>query len=84
MPNNYLGMGAKVRAPAGSTKADVKKMVGDIVKGRRQELPDGWEITLRWQNKRGGQWRTGELLDTIRGSRSSWLTAVRTFFKVDQ
>lgn len=84
MPNNYLAMGAKVRAPAGTTKADVQKMVGDIVKGRRRDLPDNWTVTLRWQNKRGGAWRTGELVDTIRGSRSSWIDAVRTFFKVDK
>jgi hypothetical protein len=61
------------RLPAPISKAAVLNTLIKSAESGSGKLPDGWEVTWRWQNKKCGIWHEDSFQKTVSESRAQFL-----------
>lgn len=72
---NDIALSYRVELPRPVKKTVVlRRMIRFITSG--EELPDNWEITLRWRNSRKSKWREDEFQNAMADSRDAFAKLV--------
>jgi hypothetical protein len=72
--DNYVAMAYRIdRLPRPFPRAEVLEWLIRSAERGSGELPSGWEVTWRWQNKKGGPWREDSFQNTVAESRAQFL-----------
>lgn len=75
---NDISMAFRIDSlPRRIRKQDFFRTLLDFLDGEIEELPEGWEITWRWQNSKKQKWREEEFSSTVGNSRDSFMTLMR-------
>lgn len=81
---NDIGMAYRIESlPGRVAKAEFFKTLLAFLDGKIVELPDGWNVTWRWQNSKKQDWREDDLTEVVSKSRSSFMSLMRRRLKRD-
>lgn len=58
---------------SGRSKAEVLGTLIEAAESGSGVIPNGWQVTWRWQNKKDGRWREDSFNNTVSNSRGGFL-----------
>lgn len=82
---NDIAMGYRIESVPGErvNKKQFFKTLLQFLDGKIVELPEGWEITWRWQNDKKQKWREDEFTEVVSNSRSSFMSLMKRRLRRD-